>query len=82
MTLALESVSSEELDAIAEEIRQRMFDMGAVGQPDYRAEIRRQLVATEKLMDDEPISFTFTLHLIAQDVFQILGRARRRKAVL
>ena len=82
MTLALESVSSEELDAIAEEIRQRMFDMGAVGQPDYRAEIRRQLEAAEKLVDDEPISFTFTLHLIAQDVFQMLGRARRTNAVV
>ena len=82
MELSLKDLSSEELDAIAEEIRQRMFDMGAVGQPDYRAEIRRQLEAAEKLVDDEPISFTFTLHLIAQDVFQMLGRARRTKAVV
>jgi len=82
MELSLKALSAEELDAIGEEIRQRMFDMGAVGPPDYRAEIRRQLEAAEKLVDDEPISFTFTLHLIAQDVFQMLGRARRTKAVV
>lgn len=83
MELSLKDLSSEELEAIAEEIRQRLFDMGSVEQPTYRADVRRQLIErVEPLRNDDAISFTFTLHLIAQDIFQMLGRIRRTKEAL
>jgi hypothetical protein len=77
VTLSIKALSGEELDAVAEEIRQRMFDMGSVEHPTYREELRKQLQAQVMVATDDPLCFTFTLHLIAQDIFQMLGRIRR-----
>jgi len=75
-------MSEKEIDYVAKELMKRQIDLILMKSGEYLDEIKKQFREIKDLVPEDEITLTFNLEVIGNDIFQILGRAKRNKRSL